>query len=82
VTPVSWHPLARRELFEASDFYDKQSKGLGDIFLDEVQEALGHLKHHPRLGRELLPEVRRFLVLRFPTASSTASRRTAGVVGS
>jgi plasmid stabilization system protein ParE len=66
VIPVAWHPLARRELFEASGFYDKESKGLGDIFLDEVQEALGHLKRHPRLGRELLPQVRRFLVSRFP----------------
>jgi len=64
--PVSWHPIARRELFDATAFYERESTGLGEIFLDEVQEALGHLKHHPRVGRELLPEIRRFLVSRFP----------------
>ena len=66
MTPLSWHPLARRELFEASGFYDQESAGLGGIFLDEVDEALDHIKLYPRTGREVLPEVRRWLVSRFP----------------
>lgn len=63
---LAWHPLARSELFEATEFYEKESSGLGGLFLDRVQVALDHLRRHPRVGRELLPEVRRFLVLRFP----------------
>jgi plasmid stabilization system protein ParE len=66
VTPVSWHPLARRELFEASAYYEGEPEGLGEVFLDEVQQGLEHLKFHPRIGREVLSEVRRFLVSRFP----------------
>lgn len=66
MSPVSWHPLARRELLEASAFYEGESEGLGEVFLDEVQETLEHLKLHPRVGRKVLPEVCRFLVSRFP----------------
>lgn len=66
MTSVGWHPLAQRELFKESAFYDGESKGLGGIFLDEVQEALEHLKRHPRAGRRLARPVRRFIVSRFP----------------
>lgn len=66
MTPASWHPLARRELLEASAFYEAESEGLGAMLLDEVQHALERLGHHSRVGREVLPEVRRLLVSRFP----------------
>lgn len=66
MTPASWHPLARRELLEASAFYEAESEGLGAILLDEVQNALERLGHHSRIGREVLPEVRGLLVSRFP----------------
>ena len=51
---------------EASAFYQGESEGLGEVFLDEVQQGLEQLKVHQRIGREILPEVRRFLVSRFP----------------
>ena len=66
MTPVAWHPLARRELFEASSFYDAESKGLGEIFLDAIQQGLDRLKQHPRTGQVVLRESRRYLVGRFP----------------
>lgn len=28
---VRWHPLARRELFEASAFYDAETEGIGRL---------------------------------------------------
>jgi len=37
VIRVGWHPLAGSELFEASEFYDEGSPGLGEMFLDEVE---------------------------------------------
>lgn len=66
MTSVSWHPLARRELFEASAFYEGESQGLGEVFLDAVQHGVGRLESHPRAGRRVLGETRRYLVSRFP----------------
>lgn len=66
MTQVVWHRFARLELFEASDHYDGQSRGLGEVFLDSVQSALHQLSEHPRLGRVILDRIRRHLVPRFP----------------
>lgn len=66
MTPVSWHPLARQELFEASSFYDGESSGLGEVFLDAVEQALEHLRIHPEAGPVVLRQARRYLVARFP----------------
>lgn len=68
MTGISWHPLARRELFEASTFYDGESRGLGEAFLDAVEQALERLRLHPKAGRIVLGETRRYLVHRFPYA--------------
>jgi len=38
---LSIHELAETEINEAADFYDGENPGLGGIFLDEVQSALG-----------------------------------------
>ena len=66
MTSVSWHRLARRELFEASAFYNERNEGLGEVFLDEVQVGLDRVALHPRAGREVLRGIRRFLIARFP----------------
>ena len=63
---ITWHPLAKRELFEASAYYEGESKGLGDVFLDAIHHGIERLKLHPRTGREILGEIRWFLVGRFP----------------
>lgn len=66
MTSVFWHSLARRELFEASDFYDAESAGLGDIFLDAVENGVAVLKAQPGLGNLIRRETRRFVIARFP----------------
>lgn len=66
MTSVFWHSLARRELFEASDFYDAESAGLGDIFLDAVEHGVTVLKAQPRLGTPIQRETRWFAIARFP----------------
>ena len=66
MTPIAWHPAARRELFEASAFYAGESPGLGDLFLDAVEDATRRLATHPRSGPEIRVGTRRFLISRFP----------------
>lgn len=66
MTSVSWHSLARRELFEASDFYDAESAGLGNIFLDAVEHGVAVLKAQPGLGTPIRRETRWFVIARFP----------------
>jgi predicted nucleic-acid-binding Zn-ribbon protein len=36
VIRAAWHPLSKRELFEAQDFYEDRAAGLGDTFLERV----------------------------------------------
>jgi toxin ParE1/3/4 len=66
VTRVAWHPLARRELFESSDFYEREVAGLGEIFLDRVAGALDKIRKHPRSGPSILRETRKRRIGRFP----------------
>lgn len=66
MTPVSWHRLARQELFESSAFYDEESRGLGQVFLDAVEQAIERLRTYPQAGPEIRGQVRRLLVARFP----------------
>jgi plasmid stabilization system protein ParE len=66
VIRVGWHPLARLELFEASGFYEGEAEGLGEIFLGAVEQGLERLRLHPRAGRKVLGQIRRYVVVRFP----------------
>ena len=63
---VAWHPLAKRELFEAQDFYDARVLGLGDIFLDRVEEAIALIRRYPHSGPSEAPGLRRIKTPRFP----------------
>ena len=66
MTRVAWHPLARRELFESSDFYEREVAGLGEIFLDRIEGALEQLRAHPRSGPSTRRDARKCRVSRFP----------------
>ena len=63
---ISWHRLARKELFAAADFYEGEASGLGNLLLDEIEADLVRLKDHPRLGGRILGSVRRLINQRFP----------------
>lgn len=78
MTSVSWHPLARRELFEAADFYDTGSVGLGDIFLDAVERGIAVLEAQPGVGKRIRRETRGFVVARFPYSIVYRVGRTSG----
>ncbi len=66
MTLTTWHPFARQELFEASDFYEAESPGLGGVFIDAVEQALARLEKFPLTGPNLAWEVRRLGVPNFP----------------
>ncbi len=37
---ITFHSEARKEFFEAADYYEEQVVGLGDSFVDEVEKVL------------------------------------------
>ena len=66
--PVSFHPLAERELNDAARYYDIESRGLGSAFLDAVQQTCMSILDHPQSGSVVVGVVRRRLIRRFPYA--------------
>jgi len=62
---------ATLEAVEAADWYDRQQLGLGDRFLDEVDQALLRIGEGPRRFPRWAPytgqhEIRRCLLRQFP----------------
>lgn len=48
IPSVSFAPEAREELFEAADYYELESQGLGASFLATVERALEQLSAFPK----------------------------------
>lgn len=63
---IKFHSEARKEFFEAADYYEEQVVGLGDDFIDEVEKVLDVIEQQPRSGTKITKTERRFLVSRFP----------------
>lgn len=63
---VIFHPLARRELLEATRWYENECHGLGQRFLAAVYEAVTRLQKLSQMGRRLDSTYRRVLVGGFP----------------
>ena len=59
---------AVREIGEAFDWYEEQSKGLGNEFELAFELQLKRLEQTPFLYTEIIPGVRRTLLPRFPYA--------------
>lgn len=57
---------AVREIGEAFDWYEEQSKGLGSEFELAFELQLKRLEQVPLLYPEVIPKVRRTLLPRFP----------------
>jgi len=66
VKHVRFTPLARRELADATDYYDSKGENLGDALLLEVGKALQHLSVAPLSCPVLRGEIRRRPLFRFP----------------
>jgi len=63
---IFFDPAAQRELDEAADFYDLESPGLGERFLDDVRSELEGLLEFPESCPVLLGETRKLVLERFP----------------
>lgn len=64
--PIRFLLPAETELREAARYYEMQSPGLGDAFLDKVDSAVAAICAHPRSWPLVRGKVRRRLVYRFP----------------
>ena|ERR1700681_4280615 len=64
--PLVINPEAERDLDEAKTWYNGQRAGLGDDFLECVDEALDQIRQWPKLSRKVFRDLRRKLVRRFP----------------
>ncbi len=63
---ATWHPLAKRELFESQDFYEDRSAGLGAAFLESVEAATAGIRRYPHSGSSVDAVLRQSRVPRFP----------------
>jgi plasmid stabilization system protein ParE len=67
VTPtVSIHEIAEAEINEAADFYDLESPGLGNVFIDEIQRAIQGIVEFPAAASLVRGRVRQRIVTKFP----------------
>lgn len=57
---------AQRELRKAVAYYDEQRPGLGDAFLDEIENAIKRVLQFPEAHLLVANEIRRIRTKRFP----------------
>ncbi len=63
-----FRPEARLDAMQAHRWYDRQRRGLGREFRDELQTTLGRVAENPKAHATLWREVRRARLVRFPYA--------------
>ena len=67
MTPtISIHEIAEAEINEAADFYDLESPGLGNAFIDGIQRALQRIVEFPAAAPLVCGRVRQRIVTKFP----------------
>ena len=60
------HEDAELELNDATDYYDRESDGLGDAFIDEVEAGFDRIRAYPKASAEVALGVRKLVLARFP----------------
>ena len=75
MTPTtSIHEIAETEINEAADFYDLESPGLGNVFIDEIQRATLSIVEFPAAAPLVRGRVRKRIVTKFPYSLVYAAR--------
>ena len=64
--PVIINPLAELDIAEARLWYESQREGLGDEFLDCLDESLELIRRMPEVHARVFQELRRTFIRRFP----------------
>ena len=65
---IIFHSEAFAELEQAHKWYEEQASGLGGLFFQEVQYAVGRIYENPQAWPSYSHGTRRFLLHRFPYA--------------
>ncbi len=63
---VVYHPKAFEELIEAADYYEACSHGLGERFLDNVENAVNFIRHSGLVFSPDKSGRRKYIVKKFP----------------
>lgn len=63
---IEYHPALDAELFEVRDYYESQSVGLGDDFVDEFERQILKIAAMPERWMMVSEDLRRSLMKRFP----------------
>jgi plasmid stabilization system protein ParE len=63
---VCVRPEARNDIEQAAAWYERQRKGPGEAFLDEVLDTFDRIAEDPRLYPVMHRQTRRAVVHRFP----------------
>jgi plasmid stabilization system protein ParE len=63
---LEFHPDAELEFIEAAAHYERQVSGLGGRFEAEIRRATDLLLDQPELGLPADPDLRKFILTRFP----------------
>ena len=63
---LEFHPEAELELIEAAVHYERQVPGLGERFESEIRHATDILLDQPEIGLRADPDLRKFILTRFP----------------
>jgi len=63
---IKYHSEAKKEFFEAAEYYENQVVGLGEEFIYEVENVLEIILQNPLAGMKITSNERRFLTNRFP----------------
>ncbi len=64
--PLVVNPEAEADLADAKAWYDEQRPGLGDRFLQRIEETLSSVEQMPELRGKFFEDLRVALVDRFP----------------
>lgn len=64
--PVRVRSEAAQDIEDAATWYEEQSRGLGQAFLEEIRRSLQRVVEQPQLYPSVLRGTRRALIQRFP----------------
>ncbi|TLD71045.1 type II toxin-antitoxin system RelE/ParE family toxin [Phragmitibacter flavus] len=63
---IDYHPALEEELAEIRRYYESQSSGLGDDFVDEFERQVFSIAAMPTRWMTVKGDIRRSLMKRFP----------------
>src|SRR5947209_15920013 len=61
-------PAAKRDVKKAYEWYEEQKPGLGEMFLERVEECLRAIGRSPKAFQLVAKDARRAIVKQFPYA--------------